>query len=101
MVTNTQGFYFALTPAWVHAAPVAAASPAAPIWQYGGLVYHTGYLLELPSAHKGNFTNHIGIQIQNSPYYPVLFEWRMSFGFFRQRGRHDFGARPTDRNPYE
>ena len=101
MITNTQGFYFALTPAWVHAAPVAAASPAAPIWQYGGLVYHTGYLLELPSAHKGNFTNHIGIQIQNSPYYPVLFEWRMSFGFFRQRGRHDFGARPTDRNPYE
>jgi hypothetical protein len=101
MVTNTQGFYFALTPEWVHAAPVTTVSPTAPSWQYGGLVYHTGYLLELPSAHKGNFTNHIGIQIQNSPYRPVLFEWRMSFGVFRQRGRHDFGARPTDRNPYE
>jgi hypothetical protein len=99
MVTNTQGFYFGLTPEWVYTAP--AASPATLSWQYGGLVYHTGYVLELPSAHKGNFTNHIGIQIQNAPYRPVLFEWRVSFGFFRQRGRHDFGARPTDPNPYE
>ena len=102
MVTNTQGFYFALTPQWVHTTLTAStATPATLGWQYGGLVYHAGYVLELPSAHKGNFTNHIGVQIQNSPFYPVLFEWRVSFGFFRQRGRHDFGARPTDRNPYE
>jgi len=102
MLTNTQGFYFALTPEWVHTTLAGgSATPAALGWQYGGLVYHTGYVLELPSAHKGNFTNHIGIQIQNSPFYPVLFEWRVSFGFFRQRGRHDFGARPNDRNPYE
>jgi hypothetical protein len=99
MLTNTQGLYFALTPEWVYTA--AAASPATLSWQYGGLVYHTGYVLELPNAHKGNFTNHIGIQIQNAPYRPVLFEWRVSFGFFRQRGRHDFGARSTDPNPYE
>ncbi|HUJ80594.1 MAG TPA: hypothetical protein VLW83_01860 [Candidatus Acidoferrales bacterium] len=102
MVTNTQGFYFGLTPTWIHAAPINGNGPPATLtWQYGGLSYHTGYVLELPSAHKGNFTNHIGVQIQNSPFFPVLFEWRVSFGFFRQRGRHDFGARLTDRNPYE
>jgi len=31
----------------------------------------------------------------------MLFEWRVSVGFLRRRGRHDFGARRGDRNPYE
>jgi hypothetical protein len=98
LVTNTQGFYFAFTPSWVDST---ALSTEAVHWQYGGVSYHVGYVIELPSAHKGNFTNQVGVQIRNSPYFPVLFEWRVSFGFFRQRGRHDFGARSADRNPYE
>jgi hypothetical protein len=63
--------------------------------------YHFGYVLELPSAHRGNLTQHIGALIGSSPAYPVLFEWRVSVGFLARRGRHDFGARPADRNPYE
>jgi hypothetical protein len=63
--------------------------------------YHTGYVLELPSAHLGNFSNYIGVVIRDAPAFPILFEWRVSMGFLRQRGRHDFGARLKDRNPYE
>ena len=59
--------------------------------------YRVGYILELPSEHKGNFTNHIGVMFQSSA---VRFEWRVSFGFLGQRTRHDFGARLGDRNPY-
>jgi hypothetical protein len=104
LVTNTQGFYFAFTPEWAHISTAVingVISPAALHWQYGGVSYHAGYVLELPSAHKGNFTNHIGVVIRSTPTYPVLFEWRVSFGFFRQRGQHDFGAHLSDRNPYE
>lgn len=103
-VTNTQGFYFGVTPEWSRISTRAvggALSPAGPHWQYTGVSYHLGYMIELPSAHKGNFTNQIGIVVRDAPDYPVLFEWRISFGFFRQRGRHDFGARRGDRNPYQ
>jgi hypothetical protein len=104
LVTHTQGLYFALTPEWVDISTRVIKGVPAPAdlhWQYDGVSYHAGYLIELPSAHWGNFTNHIGVVIRSSPVYPVLFEWRVSFGFWRQRGRHVFGARPGDRNPYE
>ncbi len=101
LVTNTQGFYIGVTPQWedvstrvVNGVP----SPADRQWQYSGVWYRVGYILELPSEHKGNFTNHIGVMFQRSA---VRFEWRVSFGFLRQRGRHDFGARLGDRNPYQ
>ena len=103
-ITNTQGFYFAATPKFVDISQRAAGGviyPAPLHWQYGGVSYHFGYILELPSAHKGNLVNEIGALIGSSPYFPVLFEWRVSLGFLRQRGRHDFGARLADRNPYE
>lgn len=104
LVTNTQGFYFAGTPKIVDISERAAGgiiSPAPLHWQYGGISYHFGYVLELPSAHKGNLIQQVGALIGSSPQYPVLFEWRVSLGVLRQRGRHDFGARPSDRNPYE
>lgn len=56
-------------------------SPSTAHWQYGGVSYHAGYVLELPSAHQGNFTNYIGLVMREAPSYPVLFEWRVSFGF--------------------
>lgn len=104
LITNTQGLYFAVSDKWgdiserfVNGGFV----PSAPHWQYGGVSYHAGYVLELPSAHKGNMIHHVGALIGSVPGYPVLFEWRVSFGFFRQRGRSDFGARANDRNPYK
>jgi hypothetical protein len=104
LITNTQGFYFAATPKFADISERAAGgivSPAPLHWQYGGVSYHLGYVLELPSAHKGNLVQQIGALIGSSPQFPVLLEWRVSLGFLRQRGRHDFGARPADRNPYE
>ncbi len=104
LLTNTQGIYSGMALKWADISASATSgvvSPAPLHWQYGGISYHLGYVLELPSAHKTNFTNHIGIVIQDSPSFPVLFEWRVSFGIFRRRGRHDFGARVNDRNPYE
>jgi len=104
LVTHTEGFYFGVTPEWADISTTltnSAISPAPLHWQYGGFSYHIGYLVELPSAHKGNLTNQIGIVIQNSFATRILFEWRISLGLLRQRGRHDFGARATDRNPYE
>ena len=104
LVTNTQGFYFAVTPKWVDISMRVVngvSVPSAPYWQYGGVSYHVGYIIELPSAHKGNFTNHIGVVIRDVPQSPVLMEWRVSFGFWRERGRHEFGARSGDRNPYQ
>ena len=104
LITNTQGFYFAATPKFADISVRAAGgivSPAPLHWQYGGVSYHVGYVLELPSAHKGNLVQQIGALIGSSPQFPVLLEWRVSLGFLRERGRHDFGARPADRNPYE
>jgi hypothetical protein len=104
LITNTQGFYFGVTPRWVDISERAVngvVSPSDLHWQYGGVSYHVGYVLELPSAHKGNFTNFIGVVIRDAPIYPILLEWRVSLGFLQRRGRHDFGARLKDRNPYE
>ena len=104
LITNTQGLYFAVTPKFVDISErvVNGANVPSPLhWAYGGLSYHFGYVLELPSAHKGNLTHHIGALIDSAPGFPVLLEWRVSFGFFRTRGRQDFGARDGDRNPYE
>jgi len=103
-VTHTQGLYFGATPEWVDISLRAIngiVSPADLHWQYNGVSYHAGYVLELPSAHWGNLTNHIGVVIRSAPTQPVLFEWRVSMGFVRRRGRHNFGARLGDRNPYE
>jgi hypothetical protein len=104
LITNTQGLYFAVSEKWGDISERfvnGALSPSAQHWQYGGISYHAGYVLELPSAHKGNMIHHVGALIGSVPGYPVLFEWRVSFAFFRQRGRHDFGARVRDRNPYD
>jgi hypothetical protein len=104
MLTNMQGFYFGFTPEWANISARVingGLSPANPHWQYTGVLYHVGYLLELPSAHKGNFTNQIGVVFRNDQNYPVQFEWQISFGFLRRRGRHDFGARRSEHNPYQ
>ena len=104
LITSTQGFYSEVTPKWVHISERlidGVVSPSGLHWQYGGVSYHAGYILELPSAHKGNFTNFIGVVIRDAPSHPILFEWRVSVGFLRRRGRRDFGARLGDRNPYE
>ncbi len=104
LITSTQGFYSEVTPKWVDISERVidgVVSPSGLHWQYGGVSYHAGYILELPSAHRGNFTNFIGVVIRESPSHPILFEWRASVGFLRRRGRHDFGARRGDRNPYE
>jgi hypothetical protein len=103
LVTNMQGFYFGVTPEWADISTRVingVLSPSDSHWQYTGVSYHVGYLFELPSEHKGNITNQIGIEIQRAPA-PVLFEWRVNFGFLRRRGRHDFAARRGDHNPYE
>jgi hypothetical protein len=102
LLSNAQGFQFAASPKLVDISEkfvngVALASD--PYWQYGGVSYHVGYLLELPCAHKGNFTNQVGVVIRDAPQAPILFEWRVSFGVLWQRGRHDFDARLGDRNP--
>jgi len=96
LITNTQGLYFAVTTKFADISQ----QPTPPHWAYGGVSYHFGYVLELPSAHKGNLTHHIGALIGSVPGFPVLFEWRVSIGFLRTRGRDDFGARLGDRNPY-
>ena len=104
LITNTQGLYFAVTTKFpdISLQSVSGVISPAPLhWSYGGVSYHFGYVLELPSAHKGNLTHHIGALIDSVPGFPVLLEWRVSFGFLRTRGRDKFGARLGDRNPYE
>jgi hypothetical protein len=103
LITNTQGLYFAATPKFVDITVRdvnGALSPSPLHWGYGGVSYHFGYVLELPSAHKGNLVHHIGALVGSVPGYPLLFEWRVSIGFLRRRGRDEFGARLRDRDPY-
>jgi hypothetical protein len=103
LITNTQGLYFAVTPKFVDISVRAVngvISPSPLHWAYGGLSYHFGYVLELPSAHKGNLVHHIGALIGSVPGFPVLLEWRVSIGFLRTRGRDTFGAHVGDRDPY-
>jgi len=103
LITNTQGLYFAVTTKFpdVSVRAVNGVITPSPLhWAYGRVSYHFGYVLELPSAHKGNLTHHIGALIGSVPGFPVLLEWRVSIGFLRTRGRDNFGARLGDRNPY-
>jgi hypothetical protein len=103
LITNTQGLYFAVTPRFVDISVRAVnnvISPSPLHWAYGGVSYHFGYVLELPSAHKGNMIHHIGALVGSVPGFPFLLEWRVSFGFLRTRGRDKFGARLGDRDPY-
>jgi hypothetical protein len=103
LITNTQGLYFAATPKFVDITVRnvnGALSPSPLHWGYGGVSYHFGYVLELPSAHKGNLVHHIGALVGSVPGYPLLFEWRVSIAFHRTRGRDEFGARLGDRDPY-
>ena len=103
LITNTQGLYFAATPKFSDISVRAvngAIAPSALHWAYAGVSYHFGYVLELPSAHKGNLVHHIGALIGSVPGFPVLLEWRVSIGFLRTRGRDEFGARLGDRDPY-
>ena len=43
-------------------------------------------------------THHVGYLVHGKG---VRFEWRVSLGLLRRRGRHSFGIRETDRNPYQ
>jgi len=102
-ITNTQGLYFAATPKLVDITVRdvnGALSPSPLHWGYGGVSYHFGYVLELPSAHKGNLVHHIGALVGSVPGFPLLLEWRVSIGFLRSRGRDEFGAQLSDRDPY-
>jgi hypothetical protein len=103
LITNTQGFYVGFTTKWSDI-PVPSTNGASSAldrrWQYAGMAYRAGYILELPGARRGSFVNQVGVVIQGSPA-PILFEWRISLGFLRKRGRTDFGGRRGDRNPYE
>jgi hypothetical protein len=103
LITNTQGLYFAATPKFADVSVQAvngALSPSPLHWAYGGVSYHFGYVLELPSAHKGNLVHHIGALVGSVPGFPFLLEWRVSIGFLRTRGRDEFGAQLGDRDPY-
>jgi hypothetical protein len=103
LITNTQGLYFAATPKLVDITvrDVNGVLTPSPLhWAYGGVSYHFGYVLELPSAHKGNLVHHIGALVGSVPGFPLLLEWRVSIGFLRTRGRDEFGARLGDRDPY-
>jgi hypothetical protein len=103
LITNTQGLYFAATPKFVDITVRnvnGTLSPSPLHWGYGGVSYHFGYVLELPSAHKGNLVHHIGALVGSVPGFPLLLEWRVSIGFLRTRGRDKFGAEVGDRDPY-
>jgi hypothetical protein len=103
LITNTQGLYFAATPKFVDITVRnvnGTLSPSPLHWAYGGVSYHFGYVLELPSAHKGNLVHHIGALVGSVPGFPLLLEWRVSIGFLRTRGRDKFGAEVGDPDPY-
>ena len=103
LLTNSQGFYGGVTPHFrqlqlesVNGTPLT--SPTA--WDYDGVWYRLGYIIELPFRTKGNLTNHVGI-VFNPQQGSARFEWRISFGVLRHRGRDKFGLRPGDGNLYQ
>ena len=103
LLTNSQGFYGGVTPHFrqrrlesVNGVPLN--SPAE--WDYDGVWYRLGYIIELPFRTKGNMAHHVGI-VFNPKRGSARFEWRLSLGFLRHRGRDRFGLRPKDRNPYQ
>jgi len=103
LLTNSQGFYGGVTPHFrrrrlesVNGAPLNA--PAE--WDYDGVWYRLGYIIELPFRAKGNMAHHVGI-VFNPKRGSARFEWRLSFGFLRHRGRDRFGLKASDRNAYQ
>ena len=102
LLTNSQGFYGGVTPHFrrsrlesVNGVPLSTP----PEWDYDGVWYRLGYIIELPFRTKGNMAHHVGIVFH--PRGAARFEWRISFGFLRHRGRDSFGLRPGNRNPYQ
>ena len=102
LLTNTQGFYFGVDPlfhkfniARVNGQPVSSTAS----WQYEGAWVRVGYLLELPTRRFGNMAHYVGVSFPN--FHTVRFEWRVGLGLLRRRGRHDFGIRSDDPNPYQ
>lgn len=102
LLTNTQGFYFGADPLF-HQSAISAVNgqkiQSTSQWGYEGTWLRFGYLLELPFRKYGNMTHYVGISILNPQTF--RFEWRVGFGFVRKRGRHNFGIRNTDPNPYQ
>ncbi len=101
LLTGTQGFYFGITPLFWHATNLSVNGspvPGNPRWEYKGLWYRGGYIFELPFQRKGNLTHHVGYLIHGKTF---RFEWRVSMGLLRHRGRHSFGLREGDPNPYQ
>ncbi len=102
LVTNSQGFYFGATPLFRHFAnETVNGVPAtlAPHWQYDSLWLRAGSIFEMPFQKKGNMTHYVGVAFQG--LQGIRFEWRVSLGLLRRRGRTNFGIRPDDANPYE
>jgi hypothetical protein len=100
-LTNTQGFYGGFTPLFRrHASNVTGSGPlqSSSGFEYEGIWYRVGYILELPSHKKGNMTHHLGALIHGKTF---RFEWHASLGLFRRHGRDNFGIRARDRNPYQ
>jgi hypothetical protein len=99
-LTNTQGFYGGFSAILRRHASQIAGGPLVshPHWEYEGIWYRLGYVLELPSQHKGNMTHHIGVVFHGRTF---RFEWRASLGVLRRHGRDHFGIRHKEANPYE
>ena len=90
LITNTQGLYFAVTPKFVDISVRSVngvISPSPLHWAYGGLSYHFGYVLELPSAHKGNL---------DSPHRRLSWVCSRISGFARMASKLRF---PADKRP--
>jgi len=101
LLTGTQGFYFGVTPLFERQTTLAvngvAVTPDSR-WVYQGVWYRGGYIFELPFQKKGNMTHHVGYLIHGKTF---RFEWRVSLGLVRLRGRHSFGIRESDLDPYQ
>lgn len=101
LLTGTQGFYFGVTPLFERQTTEAINGVAiAPDsrWIYQGVWYRAGYIFELPFQKKGNMTHHVGYVIHGKSF---RFEWRVSLGVLRYRGRHWFGISENDPSPYQ
>jgi hypothetical protein len=93
--SHTQGYYFGVTPQlrrFTTNTLDGVTVPPSTEWQYNGVWYRVGYMFVLPSRIHGNMTHHVGVMFNGSL---VRFEWRISFGMLRQRGRNHFGISPS------
>jgi hypothetical protein len=98
LLTNTQGFYGGFSAILRRHASHLVNGPllSGPSWEYEGIWYRLGYVLELPSQRKGNLTHHIGVIFHGKTF---RFEWRVSLGVLRRHGRDHFGIRPDEASP--